>query len=239
MPSTFMDLTNELLRKFNEVELTEGTFVGARGVQGRAKDAIQNTVNKINQIAWNWPFNATAREEPLVIGQEEYLWPSNMARPDWDSFQIQRNTEQNINSKTLAFQDRDKYYEYYKDLDDDRQPLGRGIPDFVYPSHGNGYGLTPSPDRPYTIRYRFWQTPPKLVQPLDQVTIPDQFDYVIISGAAVDMHNFYDNAEAASIMRSEFSTNLSYMRGILLNNYHTLRDHRVNFGGNNRRSIFF
>lgn len=239
MPSTFIDLTNQLLRKFNENAITEGSFVGARGIQGRAQDAIRNTVNKINQQAWNWPFNASEASVVLVQGQEQYSWPSDMMRPEWESFQIQSSDTLNVGFKQLRFIDRQNYYEDYQRNDDSVGTAGRNVPDFVFPSHGNGFGVSPSPNARYVLKYKYWSNPNPLVQALDQVTIPSQFDYVIISGAAVDMHNFYDNAEAASIMRQQYSSDLSIMRSLLLNNYRALRDTRVNFGGGRYKSTFF
>lgn len=239
MPSTFLSLTNQLLRKFNETELTEGNFAGARGIQARAKDAIVNTIDKIQQRAWNWPFNAKQIQEDLIVGQEEYSFPADLQRVDWDSFQIQQNDELGVSFKKLRIKDREDWYEKYRDTDDGAYTNGRSVPDFVFPSHGFGYGVTPSPNQAYAIRYRYWTKQPRLVNSSDISTIPDQYDYVIISGAAVDMHNFYDNAEAASIMRSEFADNFSLMRNILLNNYNALRDRRVNFGARSGRSIYF
>jgi len=239
MPSTFIDLTNQLLRKFNENTITEGSFVGARGVQGRAQDIIRNTVNRINQQAWNWPFNAVQKEVTLVPGQEQYSWPSDMMRPEWESFQIQADTVNNIGYRSLRFIDRQNYYETSRNDDDTAGTLGRNTPDFVYPSHGSGFGVSPSPNAAYKLKYNYWATPLPLVQPTDTVSIPSQFDYVIISGAAIDMHDFYDNAEAASLMRQSHAQDMSVMRSLLLNNYKALRDTRVNHGGGQYRSTFF
>lgn len=239
MPSTYLSLTNQLLRKFNEVELTEGSFVGARGIQGRAQDAIQNTVNKINQQAWNWPFNAAETQLTLVPGQELYSWPTNFMRPEWESFFIEADPTYNVGFRRIRFIDRQDYYETYQTLDDSAGVSGRGVPDFIYPSHGSGFGVSPSPNYPFRIKYKYWSKPNQLVLPTDQVTIPTEFDYVIISGAAIDMHNFYDNAEAASIMRQQYSNDMSIMRNLLLNNYKSLRDTRVNFGSRRPRSSFF
>ena len=40
MATTFLQLTNELLRELNEVALTSSTFANAIGVQQHAKDLI-------------------------------------------------------------------------------------------------------------------------------------------------------------------------------------------------------
>ena len=41
MSSTYLDLTNELLRELNEVTLTSATFTSAVGVQQHVKDCAQ------------------------------------------------------------------------------------------------------------------------------------------------------------------------------------------------------
>lgn len=238
MPSTFIDLTNQLLRKFNERELEPNEFTNARGIQGRAKDIIQIAVDKINQSAWNWPFNASQREEKLVVGQEEYIWVDDLLRPEWESFEIIRDDTLNVNTRALHFRDRQDWYETQRPLDQDAGTLGRNVPDFVFKSHGNGYGVYPSPNAAYTIRYKYWKSSPRLVSATDEVNIPEQFNYVIISSAAVDMHDFYDNAEAASLMRQQYSNDLSVMRNLLLNNYNALRDTRINYGGRRGRLVY-
>ena len=43
MATTFLSLTNELLRESNEVVLTSATFSDAIGIQGYAKDCITTT----------------------------------------------------------------------------------------------------------------------------------------------------------------------------------------------------
>lgn len=240
MPSTYIALTNQLLRKFNERELEQNEFMAARGIQGRAKDIIQIAVDKINQSAWNWPFNAAQREETLVKGQEEYAWTTGLLRPEWESFQIVKDDTLNVLTKPLQFVDRQNWYESQRSLDDDAGALGRNVPEYVFKSHGDGFGVFPSPNAAYKLRYRYWKSSPRLFNALDEVNIPQQFDYVIISSGAVDMHDFYDNAEAASLMRSQYSSDLSLMRNLLLNNYNTLRDTRVNTrSGYRQRSMFF
>ena len=69
--STFLDLTNQLLRRLNEVEIAQADFPSVRGVQATAKDAIKNAIAKINQAEYEWPFNAVEHTQLLVVGQED------------------------------------------------------------------------------------------------------------------------------------------------------------------------
>ena len=47
MASTYLQLTNEVLRDMNEVELTSTTFASSRGVQTTVKDYINRAISDI------------------------------------------------------------------------------------------------------------------------------------------------------------------------------------------------
>ena len=57
MAETYLTLTNKVLARLNEVELTSSTFTSARGIQTQAKTAINEAVRYINQREFNYPFN--------------------------------------------------------------------------------------------------------------------------------------------------------------------------------------
>ena len=56
MATTFLQLTNELLRELNEVVLTSSTFSGAVGIQAHAKDCINRAYLDIVNEEPQWPF---------------------------------------------------------------------------------------------------------------------------------------------------------------------------------------
>ena len=58
--ATYLNLTNELLREFNEVVLTSSDFSSAIGIQQHAKDAINRAYLDIVNEEPSWPFLATA-----------------------------------------------------------------------------------------------------------------------------------------------------------------------------------
>lgn len=237
MPSTFINLTNELLRKFNEVEITsEITFNSVRGVQAVAKDAIRHAVRMINQFHYEWPFNAYEHTQILSPGVQEYSWPDNFKIVEWESFMISKDDDLNVNTKSLKVIPREEWYRYARNLDLDVDTDGRAIPHSVFPSHGNGFGLTPSPDQEYTLKYRYFREPADLVNPTDEVIIPSQWDNVIISMATPFMHEFRSNAELAAMTRDHAMQQLKQMRGILINRDLKVYDGRVNLNHNTRRS---
>ena len=49
MSTTYLALTNDLLRRINEVQLTTANFATAKNVQAIAKDAINNSIREILQ----------------------------------------------------------------------------------------------------------------------------------------------------------------------------------------------
>ena len=56
MAYNYLGLTNEVLARMNEVELTASNFVsGARGFQVQCKNAVNDAINYINQREFGWP----------------------------------------------------------------------------------------------------------------------------------------------------------------------------------------
>ena len=227
MASTYLTLTNKLLRRMNEVEVSEADFANTRGVQTLAKDAVLDSIGQINQAEYEWPFNAAQHTQVLAVGQEEYSWPSFFKVVDWNTFQIQKNESLGVDHKRIEFIDRDIYYKKYKDEDDDAGTAGLGCPYYVAPSHGNGYILSPSPDKTYTIQFKYYLNNVGLSAFSDQTRIPDSYDNVIIDGALYYMYMFRDNPEAAGVTLQVFQQGIKNMQGIFINKYEEVYDTRV------------
>ena len=136
MPSTFLTLCNMTLRRLNEVEIAQADFGSVRGVQALVKDAVKASIAKINQTEFEWPFNAAEHTQVLTAGQSEYNWPSFFKIADFNTFQIQSNSSLNVGFKTLKAIERDEWYDKHRDDDYTAGSAGRGVPDFVFPSHG-------------------------------------------------------------------------------------------------------
>ena len=92
---------------------------------------------------------------------------------DFNTFQIQSNSSLNIGFKTLKAIERDEWYANHRDDDYTAGSAGRGAPDFVFPSHGTGFGVTPSPDKSYSIRFRYFLNYADLTNYDDQTRIPE------------------------------------------------------------------
>lgn len=229
MPSTYLSLTNQVLRRMNEVEIAPSDFGNARGVQALAKDSVRNTVAKINQTEFEWPFNAAEHTQTLTSGQTEYSWPTFHKITDFNSFQIQKDPGLSVDFKTLRFIERDVWYKNHRDLDYGAGSAGRDVPEFVFPSHGNGFGVSPSPDKPYSVRFRYFLNGAALVLADDEVRIPETFDATIVEGALYYMYMFRDNTEAAGVAATLFEQGVKEMRTLLINKYERITDTRTRF----------
>mgnify|MGYP001626681231 FL=1 len=227
MASTYLNLTNRLLRKLNEVEIAEADFNITRGVQSLAKDAIRDAIAQINQAEYEWPFNAAQHTQLLEVGQEEYSWPTTYKIADWNTFQLLGNTSLNVEHKMLNFLDRDVYFKYHKDTDDKAGATGLSHPRFVAPSHGNGYIVSPSPDREYTVQFKYYMNNVGLVNANDATRIPEVYENVILDGAIYYMYMFRDNPESAGVAVQVFQQGIKNMQSILINKYENVYDTRV------------
>ena len=90
--TTYISLTNELLRRLNEVplDIAGDGFDTVRNVQALAKDAINNAIRNILQTGQEWPFLTTTYVHPLTAGTRQYDFPADFASVDWDTFYIKQ-----------------------------------------------------------------------------------------------------------------------------------------------------
>jgi len=231
MGSTYLDLTNLVLRSLNEVELTPSSFASARGIHAVVKDAVKNTVQRINTQKFEWPFNSSTGTQVLSIGVQEYTYPSDLRTVDQESFYIQKDTTLNIGTQKLIMIGKDEWYARYRSLDLDSGSTGRSIPLLVYQNGSGGFGVSPSPDQAYTVNYNYFTNIINLTNQDDRTSIPVEYNYVVKSGALYMMYNFLDNTERAGVQEREFENNLNYMMSILIPKDPVARSTVVNFGG--------
>ena len=228
MHATYIDLCNQVLRRLNEVELRAADFETARGVQALVKDSVKAAIASIGQSEFEWPFNAAVHTEILVTGRTDYEWPEFFKVVDYESFQVVENNGDGTNTyRKLKYIDRDTYYKLYRDLDDSAGAKGRGKPEYVCPSHGNGFFVSPSPDEGYTIRYNYFLNYADITLYNDETRIPTSFSSVIVDGALMHLYMFKDNVEAAQIAKMVFEQGLKNLQTLYINNYEYITDTRV------------
>ncbi len=88
MATTYLTLTNKVLRELNETELTSSTFASSRGIQTAVKDFVNKGINDIYNEAAEIPLLYTRTTQNLTTGDNEYDFPADFRKIDRDSFTI-------------------------------------------------------------------------------------------------------------------------------------------------------
>lgn len=229
----FLTLTNRVLRKLNEVELTTTTFSTAQGIHAVARDAVNDAIDEINHFSYKWPFNSTNSTQTLTAGTEEYALPSDAKIVDMQSFHIQKDDTLNVENRYLRPINREWWYRRFRDRDQDSESDGLSIPDYVFKTSVGGligFGVTPSPNDAYIVGFRYFTEPTRLSLHGDEPTIPSAYDHVIQAGALWHMYDFLDNTARADRNEQYFEKNLGHMRSILVNDDENMQDTRVRYG---------
>lgn len=228
MAYNFLGLTNKILNKTNDVELTSSTFATADGFYAEAKNAVNYAIRDINQIEFEWPFNFTEQDDTLVAGTVRYNYPADAKRINMDSFRIQRDATFGNETKSLRVLDYEEYLRKYVDYEYNTSDTGiRQLPERVFQSPNREYGVVPPPDQAYTITYDYYKVPTSLSAYDDVPTIPSQFEHVIVNGAMYHVYMFRREPEAAMAQKQLFDENIKNMRKNYINRHEYVRDTRV------------
>jgi hypothetical protein len=86
MATTYLVLSNRILRELNEVEMTSSNFSSSRGIQTAVKDFINKSVHDIYNEGAEIPLLHTTTTQVLQAGDGEYDFPSDMRTVDFESF---------------------------------------------------------------------------------------------------------------------------------------------------------
>ena len=199
MATTYLNLTNEVLREINEIQLTSGTFAGAIGIQAFVKEAINRSLFDIANEEPQLPFFAAAASggtDPFygnvtvasVAGQRWYTLKSgsssittDYSSIDWDDFYL---TTINVSGESAPFVSRSLHYlgltdwrRHLRDSEnaDDADTQAYGEPRYVLrsPDHRK-FGLSPIPDKVYNVHFYAYSTPTALSSHSDAMVLPDQ-----------------------------------------------------------------
>ena len=88
MATTYLTLTNSVLRELNETELTSSTFSSSRGIQTAIKDFINKGIHDIYNEASEIPLLYSRTTQNLTTGDGEYDFPADFRKADMDSFSL-------------------------------------------------------------------------------------------------------------------------------------------------------
>ena len=86
MATTYLVLSNRILRELNEVEMTSTTFSSSRGIQTAVKDFVNKSIHDIYNEGAELPLLHTSTTQALTAGDGEYDFPADMRRVDFESF---------------------------------------------------------------------------------------------------------------------------------------------------------
>lgn len=208
--SNFVTLVNKLLVRLNEVPLDTGGagFDSVRNVQQLAKNAINDAVRVIVQTGEEWPFLKVTETQVTTAGTSLYSFPDDFASGDWETFYLKKSL---INApKQLPSIDYQRFVKDFRSLDD-VNTLG-GVPEVIYSTYGDNFGVYPTPNDTYTLEYTYWSVPSDMVTYGQDCIIPTRFDHVIVDGAMAIMMRFRSNEQSASIHQNNFEEGIRRMR---------------------------
>jgi len=227
MAYTYLTVTNEVLRRLNEVELTSSTFPTATGIQSLAKDAVNNAQRDIFMSEQEWPFSYATTSQTLTAGTKEYALTSGFLSIDIDTVLIDRNDTLGVQETHLTPLSYQEYIDRYMERDEQRNSGDYDTPRYVYLTPDYKLGVSPTPDKAYAVKYTYFKTATELVLHGDVPELPQQFKNVLIDGAVYHLYMMRDNVELASLSNKLVTDGIDKMRTILINRYIRMRDTRV------------
>jgi hypothetical protein len=228
MAYNFIGLVNEVNRRLNEVELTTENFDTAVGFYSAAKDSVNASLRFINQSAYEWPFNHVEAEDALSAGDVRYALPSDLKTLDLDTFRIKRNDTLGNATKKLKILSYEDYLDKFVDSEYSNDTSIRSMPEYVFRTPNQQYGIYPPPNLEYTVVYEYYRLPVDLLKHSDVPSLPEQFRSEIIDGAMHYAYFFRGNTQDATLHFDKFEAGIKNMRSIYINRYEYLRDTRVN-----------
>jgi hypothetical protein len=229
MASTFLTLTNKLLRRQGHTTLTSSNFSTTTDPkQLQAKDYINDAIRDINITEIEWPFYNADDSITCVAGTNEYALDSDTKSVDWDSFQLNYSASIGNNQAKLALISYDEWLSYYSERDGNAQSSGDyGVPKFIYQTPDNKIGVTPKPDDTYIISFSKYSVPTDLSTYDDEVAIPTEYDITILAGAMVYVSLNRGSKDEMDAWSKKFKEGVSRMRTILTNKYTVMRSGQI------------
>ena len=242
MATTYLDLTNEVLRELNEVPLTAANFANATGIQKFVKDTVNKSIFDIANQEPQLPFfsaGVSGSTDPFygnvtvasVAGQRWYTLKAgsssittDYASIDWDDFYV---TTINVSgetapyvSKGLKFLTLDDWKRYYRDSEneDDANSQNYGEPKFVIKSpDSRKFGLSPIPDKVYNIHFYAFVRPTALSAYDDTMVLPEQYSNIVTARMRYYVWQFKESPQQAAFALDDYKKGLKYMKSNLMN----------------------
>lgn len=255
MATTYLQLTNELLREMNEVALTSSNFSSAIGIQAHVKDCVNRAYLDIVLEEPQWPFLSvgdSGTTDPMygntyvetVANTRWYeLKPASNSilddygSVDWDNFYLTTvgvtGESSPYTAKNLRFTTVDEWKDFYRAREnaDDAEDANGGEPKRVIRSpDGRMFGLSPIPDKVYRVWFYAYTQPTQLSAYSDAIVFPDMYKTVLLSRARYFIHQFKENIQPAALALEEYRRGLKLMKSNLMTpEPFYIKDDRVRF----------
>tara|TARA_A100001201_G_scaffold52053_1_gene51566 strand:+ start:313 stop:1080 length:768 start_codon:yes stop_codon:yes gene_type:complete len=242
MATTYLDLTNEVLRELNEIPLTAANFANATGFQKFVKDTVNKSIFDIANEEPQLPFfsaGVSGSTDPFygnvtvatVAGQRFYTLKADSssittdyASIDWDDFYV---TTINVSgetapyvSKGLRFLTLDDWKRYYRDSEneDDANSQTYGEPKFVIKSpDSRKFGLSPIPDKVYNIHFYAFVRPTALSAYDDTMVLPEQYSNIVTARMRYYVWQFKESPQQAAFALDDYKKGMKSMKSNLMN----------------------
>jgi hypothetical protein len=195
--------------------LTATNFTAARGYQIQCQNAVNDAINYINQREFGWPFSHATQSETLVASQTRYTVPTGTQHVDYETFRISKDNTLGVDATTLRVLDYKEYVDKY--IGQETSSGVGGVPNFVFRTPDNNYGLYPYPDKAYVLKYEYYSRPTALAAATDVPTVPEQFRQVIADGATAYAYQYRGEAQQYGLNFTRFEEGIKHMQSILLN----------------------
>ena len=245
MATTYLGLTNEILRELNEVVLTSVTFSTATGIQSFIKDSINKSIFDIANEEPQLPFlsaGVSGGTDPFygnvtvasVAGTRWYTIKADSssittdyASIDWDDFYL---TTINVSGETTPYVSKGLKFLTSSRLETDTHRDGENSDDAegsdashaepIYviksPDHRK-FGLSPIPDKVYNVHFYAFVKPTALSAHGDTIVMPEQYSNVITARTRYYVHQFKENIQQAAFALDEYKKNMKTMKSNLIN----------------------
>jgi len=225
MAYTYLDITNEVISRFNEVALTSSNFTAARGFQIQCKNAINDSIDYINTSAYSWPFNHNTQTDTLVAGTTRYSIPTTAKHVDYDTFRLVKDDSLGSSGGSLGFLDYKDYLDSFI-AQEDQSEVG-GVPTSVFRTPDNNYGLYPYPDKAYSLKYEYYAYTTSLSAATDVPVIPEQYRAVIVDGATAYGYQYRGEVNQFQMNFQRFEAGIKNMRSLLSNRVDYIRSKMI------------
>ena len=119
MSGTYLSLTNSVIARLNEVQLTSSNFSSARGIQIQAQNAVNETVRYINQREFNYPFNHSTKTQTLTAGVVRYSLPTSTKTVDYNTVRLVKDSDLGTSGGRLGVLNYNDYINNYITQEDE------------------------------------------------------------------------------------------------------------------------